>query len=256
MYDFTLEVCVDSVESAIAAQAGGADRVELCGNLIIGGTTPSPHLFKLVKREIQIPVHVLIRPRFGDFLYSDYEIEEMKDNVRCFAELGADGIVIGALTSEGQIQKAAMKEMIAIARSVNPDITITLHRAFDMCRDPYVAYEDAKELGMDLILTSGQKGSALEGKEVLSSLVMLSGQQKDRKNPVIMAGGGVRGPEDVKKLYELGIRTYHMSGKKTYESQMIYRNPDVSMGLPVASEYSLWKTDADLIQNVTKLREK
>lgn len=147
-----LEVCVDSVESAASAARGGATRLELCANLVIGGTSPDEDMFRMVRERVDIPVRVLLRPRFGDFLYSDDEFELLRRQVRRFAALGADGVVIGVLRPDGTLDEARMAELIALAGGCG----VTLHRAFDVCRDPFEALEAAGRLGVDTILTSGQ----------------------------------------------------------------------------------------------------
>ena len=168
MKEYILEACVDSVESAMAAVEGGADRLELCGNLIIGGTTPGPWLFDEIRKRSDIRIHALIRPRFGDFCYTRYEIDILCEDIRTFRKLGADAAVIGALKPDGTLDVEAMKRMIDAAE----DMSITLHRAFDVCRDPFEALETAKELGVNTILTSGQRKSAKEGVEILKQLAL------------------------------------------------------------------------------------
>ena len=145
-----IEACVDSHASCMAAARGGADRLELCANLAIGGTTPSPVVFKQVKRDCDVKINVLIRPRFGDFLYSDIEMEEMCEEINAFRVLGANGVVIGALTPEGELDREKMARLMACAGSMD----VTLHRAFDMTRDPFAALEAAIELGCRTILTT------------------------------------------------------------------------------------------------------
>ena len=137
MKKYTLEICVDSVESAINAERGKATRLELCSNLIIGGTTPTKSLFEEVKKNVNIPINVLIRPRFGDFLYSDYEVNIIKNEIKMFKKLGVDGIVVGILTKNGEIDLDNMKKFIEGAQ----DIPITFHRAFDVCREPLKNWE-------------------------------------------------------------------------------------------------------------------
>ena len=136
MKKYTLEICVDSVESAINAERGKATRLELCSNLIIGGTTPTKSLFEEVKKNVDIPINVLIRPRIGDFMYSDYEVNIIKNEIEMFKKLGADGIVVGILTKNGEIDLDNMKKFIEGAQ----DIPITFHRAFDVCREPLKAF--------------------------------------------------------------------------------------------------------------------
>ena len=162
--NYTLEVCVDSTASALAAKRGGADRLELCADLIIGGTTPSPALLRQVKAETGLPVRALLRPRFGDFCYDRYELAQMAE---CAAELvaaGADGIVTGVLTPAGALDTDALRPIYAAARQAaekaHRTVDCTLHRAFDVCCDPFAALEAAKQLGLTTILTSGQAARA------------------------------------------------------------------------------------------------
>lgn len=233
-----LEVCVDSVESAVNAEAGGADRIELCGDLIVGGITPSLALFERIREKINIPIHVLLRPRFGDFLYSKEEMEVLIRQANMFADAGADNLVIGCLTSDGRLDIDAMNRIIAAAKGT----PINLHRAFDMCHDLDEALEDAKKLGIVSILTSGGCASALEGIEVLDRL------KKNAGNIDIMAGAGMNA-KNIKHMMEHSTLTaYHMSGKKILQSKMQYRNPRVNMGLPTLSEYEIIQTDANEIR--------
>ena len=162
-----LECCVDSVESAVAAKAGGADRIELCSGLVIGGLSPSKALFQKIREKVDIPIRTLLRTRFGDFCYTAYEHEILKEEVKMFRQLGADGVVIGSLTPEGNLHMEQMKELVEEAG----EMKVTLHRAFDMCKNPLETLEQAKELGIDTILTSGQKNCASDGTELLKQLV-------------------------------------------------------------------------------------
>ena len=148
-----LEVCAHSVESAVSAERGGAMRLELCANLMIGGTSPDEDLFRMVRERVSVPVRVLLRPRCGDFLYTESEFELLCRQVKRFAALGADGIVIGVLTPEGDLDEERMAKLISLAGGCG----VTLHRAFDVCRDPFAALETAKRLGVDTILTSGHR---------------------------------------------------------------------------------------------------
>lgn len=238
MKDYTLEVCVDSVESAIAAQKGGANRLELCASLVIGGTSPSLCLFQQVKQECSIKINVLLRPRFGDFCYSKHEFEILRKEVQLFREAGADGIVIGCLNPFGDLDMDKMEILCQEAGKMN----ITLHRAFDMCQDPIKTLGQVKELGIDTILTSGQKQTCLQGISLLAQLVKSAG-----KDVAIMAGGSVCADIIPELYHKAGISTFHMSGKKVIESPMKYRNPQVNMGLKEISEYSQWVTDAEKV---------
>ncbi len=246
MKDYILECCVDSVESAVEAKRGGANRIELCSGLIIGGLSPSKALFEMVRENVDICIHALLRPRFGDFCYTDYEHEIIKKEVRMFRNLGADGIVIGTLRPDGSLHEEQMKELIEEAG----DMSITLHRAFDMCKNPFEVLEQAKRLRVKTILTSGQKNSCIEGIELLAKLV----EQADGKVDILIAGGvdGKVIPELYKKT---GSRTYHMSGKMTLDSKMKYRKENVNMGITSMSEYEIWKTSAERIRLAKEVLE-
>ena len=165
--DYTYELCVDSVESAINAGKGSGKRLELCSNLVIGGTTPTEALFNEVKRNTELPIHVLIRPRFGDFLYSEHEVNIIKNEVKKFRELGADGVVIGMLNKDGEVDIENMKKVLA----ERGNMKVTFHRAFDMCKDPIKAFKDIKNLGIDILLTLGHKKTAIVGKALIKVLV-------------------------------------------------------------------------------------
>ena len=160
-----IEACVDSYASAMAASRAGADRLELCAHLVIGGTTPTHALFRQVQRDSGVPINVLIRPRFGDFLYTEPELEEMCEEIAAFRDLGANGVVIGALTPDGELDLAQMRRMMACAGQME----VTLHRAFDMTRDPFRALEDAVSLGCRTILSSGQAANAALGAPLLAA---------------------------------------------------------------------------------------
>ena len=229
-----LECCVDSVESAIAAKNGGADRLELCQGLVIGGVTSGTALFQEIKNQMDIRIHALMRPRFGDFCYTRHEIDILCGDIRTFRKLGADAAVIGALKPDGTLDVEAMKRMIDAAG----DMSITLHRAFDVCRDPFEALETAKELGVNTILTSGQRKSAKEGVEILKQLALKADGKVD-----IMAGAGIDADAIRYLAPKTGITTFHMSGKMTLDSRMVYRKEGINMGLPSMSEFEIWRTD-------------
>lgn len=236
-----LEVCVDSVESALAAKAGGADRLELCANLVIGGTTPGLSLLRAVKRETSLPVHALLRPRFGDFLYTGHEWSLMLEDAAALLEAGADAIVSGALTPEGELDQARLKQLIDLAHGSGKKFT--LHRAFDVCRDPAAALKQCEQLGVDTILTSGQAGNCLEGLSVLKTLFQA------QESVELLIGAGVNAAAIGKLRRELpGAASFHMSGKTVLESGMRYRRQGVNMGLPSMSEFELWRTDEKQIR--------
>ena len=229
------EVCVDCYDSARAAELGGGDRLELCANLVIGGTTPSEFLFSQIHRDFGIPVNVLIRPRFGDFLYTRQEFDQMEGEIARFRDLGANGVVIGALTEEGELDIPNLRRLKQAAMTMD----VTLHRAFDMARDQKKALEQAIDLGFTTILTSGGLGSALKGKERLAELNALAGGHIR-----LMAGAGVNAGNIPELHTATGITAYHGSCRTAVmSSAMRYRNPNVNMGLPGLSEYALFRTD-------------
>lgn len=236
---YLLEVCVDSVESAIIATREGASRLELCSNLIIGGTTPTLPFFKEVRKQCDNIIHVLIRPRYGDFCYSEYECAVILEEVKQFKEAGADGVVIGILKEDGRLNSGWMEKL----QSVAGRMSITLHRAFDVCSNPIETLEEAKKLGIHTILTSGQKNTCLEGIPLLRELMERADGKID-----ILAGSGIDSTV-IKQIYsETGITSYHMSGKQIMKGRMAYRKADVHMGLNTFSEYDVWQTDGEKIR--------
>lgn len=240
MAELLLECCVDTLESAIAAQRGGADRLELCGHLEIGGVTPSPFLLEQVRKAVDIPVYCMVRPRFGDFCYTDSELALMRGQVAQFRDMGADGVVFGVLLPDGGLD---IERMRLLRRCAEP-MKVTLHRAFDMAADPMKALAQARELGIDAILTSGQRKTAWEGRDLLAKL------HRAAESVCIMAGGGVD-VETIARLYAYtGLRAYHMSGARKVRSPMVFRNPAVSMGLPSLSEYERRECDSGKVAAV------
>ena len=219
MYKF--EICANSVSSCIAAQEGGADRVELCAGIPEGGTTPSYGMIRNARESISIALNVIIRPRGGDFLYSESEIKEMVYDIQVAKELGADGLVFGCLSPDGNVDMKAMKTLMDAAG----DTPVTFHRAFDHTIDPFKALEDIISLGCVRILTSGCKPTALEGTELLAQLVERAGERL-----IIMPGCGVR-ENNIAEIARLsGAREFHFSARESVESGMIFRNPEVTMG--------------------------
>ena len=201
-----IEACVDSYQSCVNATKGGADRLELCSHLIIGGCTPTLPVFKQVQRDCKgVKINVLIRPRFGDFLYTEDEIEAMCEDIATFRDLGANGVVIGALTPDGDLDIEVMKRMMACAG----DMDVTLHRAFDMTRDPFKTLEEAIELGCKTILTSGQQSNVVEGKDLLKEVYEKAAGRID-----IMAGCGVK-KWNIQEIHDhTGIVVFHTTGRK------------------------------------------
>ena len=247
MGGYVLEACADSVESAVIATSAGANRLELCANLMIGGTTPTLATFEQVRKRCENIINVLVRPRFGDFCYTKDEFEIIKNEVRQFREAGADGIVTGILKPDGSLDIFRMKELMVEAG----DMTVTLHRAFDVCADPYKTLEEAVALGIDIILTSGQANVCTDGKKCLKEAVRLAGGRIE-----IEAGSGVNA-EVIEELYkETGVRSFHMSGKVVIDSPMIFRKEGVHMGLDSISEYDIWRTGEENIRKAVEVIEK
>ncbi|HMO39476.1 MAG TPA: copper homeostasis protein CutC [Saprospiraceae bacterium] len=210
----TLEICVDSVVSALHAQAGGADRIELCENLAQGGITPSAGKIAQTKRLLTIPVMVLIRPRKGDFLYSDLEFELMLDDIQRAKDLGADGIVSGVLLPDGHIDRTRTAWLVEAAQP----LPFTFHRAFDMCREPWLAIGQLAELGVQNILTSGLRATALEGIGHLRTFVALAGERL-----TIMACSELH-PDTIDPLLEIeGLQAFHAALRRPVHSQMSFR---------------------------------
>ena len=219
MYRF--EICANSVASCIAAQEGGADRVELCAGIPEGGTTPSYGMIRSARANINIGLNIIIRPRGGDFLYSEEEIQEMIYDIHAAKELGADGLVFGCLTSEGDVDIPVMKRLMEAAGST----PVTFHRAFDHTRDPFKALEDIISLGCARILTSGCQPTAYEGAPVIARLVIAA---DDRI--IIMPGCGIT-EYNIREICGMtNAKEYHFSAREAVESGMIFRNPEVVMG--------------------------
>lgn len=241
-----IEVCVDSMESAREAVSGGADRLELCANLIIGGTTPSPHLIREAV-ELGVPVNVLIRPRFGDFLFTEDEKREQLESLAQLRDLGAHGAVVGALLPDGSLDVP----FLCACREAAGGLSLTLHRAFDVCRDADEALEQAIEIGFDTILTSGQKAAAMQGVQLIAHLAERAGDRI-----VIMPGSGVNAG-NIAALYEkTHARAFHLSAKTMVQSSMVFRREGVPMGLDMMSEFERFVTDAQAVRAARAALEK
>lgn len=236
-----IEICANSVESAVKAQEGGAYRVELCAGIPEGGTTPSFGEIRMARQLLQrTKLHVIIRPRGGDFLYNYQEQEIMLHDIKVARQLGADGVVFGCLTAEGNVDIPTMKKLM----NAVGNMSVTFHRAFDMCRDPKEALEQIIELGCDRILTSGQEADAVTGIPLLKKLV----EQADGRI-IIMPGCGIN-PSNIREIAEqTGTHEFHFSGRSTCESGMIYRNTKVSMGGTVKiEEYQKNVTNPEIVK--------
>ncbi len=219
---FVFEVCLDSPESCARAQAGGADRVELCAALMEGGLTPSLGTLKEARKVLdRTQLFVILRPRGGDFCYTDTEFAVMKHDLLAAKEVGADGLVVGILLPDGRVDEARTSELVALAAP----LPVTFHRAFDMAADPFEALEAVLRCGCTRILTSGQEGSSVEGADLLAELVRRAGDRI-----IVMPGGGVR-ERNIKKLATLtGAREFHFTAFEPEESPMTHRNGRVFMG--------------------------
>lgn len=234
----SLEVCAGSTQSAIEGQKGGAIRVELCDNLSEGGTTPSLSQIEETRQLIDIQLNVLIRPREGDFLYSDLEFEIMKKDIHYCGQAKCDGVVFGILNADGSIDIQRNKELIEIARQYN--MSVTFHRAFDRCADLFQSLEDIIALGCNRILTSGGEKTAIEGKITIKQLII---NAKDRI--VIMSGGGIN-EENISELVKFtGLKEVHGSFRSRYTSKMSYISPNFDN---INEEYSLLQTDPQKVK--------
>ncbi len=234
-----LEVCSASPESAIAAEAGGANRVELCDNLLEGGTTPSAGTVALCLKRVTLDVLMMIRPRGGDFLYTDIEYDIMLRDIEVAKSLGVCGVVFGLLTPAGKVDKARTGRLIEASRP----LTVTFHRAFDMTADPFEALEDLVELGVDRILTSGQEPSAERGIPLLKNLVKAA-----QGRTVILPGCGINENNIAEIVARTGVHECHVSGKHQIPSRMTYTKPKVCMGVPGAREYERTVVDPNRIR--------
>lgn len=239
-----VEICVDSIHSAIAAEKAGAQRIELCSSLSEGGLTPSAGFIEITRASINIDLYVLIRPRRGDFLYSDQEFEIMKKDIEVAKMLGANGLVLGILMADGQIDIARTATLIALATP----LSITFHRAFDMTPDPFKALEDLKNLKVDRLLTSGQQSTALAGMELLRKLVRQAGDHL-----TVMPGGGINETNINALITGTGASAYHASARTLKTSKMDYQNKDLSMsGGHQLSEYENLLTDEVVVDRILK----
>lgn len=239
--DYKLEICANSVASCIEAEKGGAYRVELCAAIPEGGTTPSYGDIALARELLKIKLHVIIRPRGGDFLYSPLEHRIMLKDIENARKLGVDGVVIGCLSPDGDVDMARNRELVEAAA----EMSVTFHRAFDMCRHPFESLERIIELGCDRLLTSGQQPRAEKGIELLHELVRKAGDRI-----IIMPGSGVNTNNIAKLARETGAREFHLSARESIESSMIYRNPNLKMegDTIVIDDYAQQVTSANKVE--------
>lgn len=231
-----LEICANSATSCIEAQQGGASRVELCAGIPEGGTTPSYGEIRTAREKCSIDINVIIRPRGGDFLYSEAEIQSMLYDIEMAKQLKVHGVVFGSLTPDGDIDTTLLNRLVAAAK---PELSVTFHRAFDVCRDPFAALEQIIAAGCDRILTSGQQSNAVKGIPLIAELVTRAAGRI-----IIMPGCGVRENNIAEIEARTGAREFHTSARSIVRSQMLYRNENVPMGSAApASEFEIEVTD-------------
>lgn len=254
-----LEVCTGSITSVLHAAEGGAGRIELCSGLDEGGLTPSIGLIQAAMQVEGIKKHVLIRPRGGDFLYTEVELDIMVDDILAARRAGVDGVVVGALTADGDVDVEACHRFLDAARGEYvdfaegdldeayflPPVSVTFHRAFDLCRDPFAALETLVALGFDRILTSGQAATAAEGLPLLRQLV-----ERAAGRIVIMPGCGVNAQNAAHILAATGATEIHASARAAWPSQMRFRHQGVSMGKPGSDEYATKETDVETVRQI------
>ena len=215
------EICIDSVDGAIAAAEAGAQRVELCANLLEGGTTPSLGLMETTIARAKLPVQVMIRPRGGDFLHSDIEVDIMLRDIAAAKAARAGGVVFGCLTADGRVDAKLTERLIAAARP----LSVTFHRAFDVAQDPIEAMQTLIGLGIDRLLTSGQEPNALEGGPLIRCLIELAAGRL-----IVMPGGGITARNVARVVRETGASEIHFAALSESPSGMTHRNPNVFMG--------------------------
>ena len=238
-----LEVCCYSMACAQEAQRCGADRIELCAAPHEGGLTPSLGVMKTVRETVTIPVHPIIRPRGGDFCYTESEFAAMLDDVATVRELGFPGVVIGVLDADGRVDIARMQKIMAAAGS----LAVTFHRAFDMCADPYQAYRTLADFGVARILTSGQQASAEKGLSLITELIALG------DTPTIMAGAGVRAA-NLAKFLQAGVKEVHSSAGHWVPSPMRFRHSGLSMSADAdADEYSRYAVNGVAVAEMKQI---
>ena len=240
-HPFKIEICVEGTDGLIAAQNAGADRVELCASLIDGGLTPSLGVVREALRVGTIPFHVIIRPRGGDFLYSEVEFNAMLEDVKILRDMGnVAGVVIGCLTADGAIDQARTKALVDAARPMK----VTCHRAFDMTADYRAAIEALIACGVDRVLTSGQRDTAIEGADILKDTMAIADGRI-----VIMACGELDADNIAQVRQATGVDEMHFAALKTLKSEMTFRNPHVGMGgTAIEREYEVTVTDTEAVR--------
>lgn len=250
-----VEICANSATSCVEAACGGAYRVELCAGIPEGGTTPSIGEVRAARRATAgtgLVINVIIRPRGGDFLYSALEIEAMKEDIAALIAAGVDGVVLGCLTTDGEVDRAVCEELMSVVRTAGRAVSTTFHRAFDVAADPFEALEAIIDLGFDRILTSGQQASAPQGAQLIAELV-----DRAAGRVIIMPGCGVN-EQNIEELARTTHATeFHLSARHRIQSAMSYRNERVSMGGTVCvEEFSVEVTSASRVAAVVEALRK
>ncbi|MCU0372241.1 MAG: copper homeostasis protein CutC [Ignavibacteria bacterium] len=242
-----IEICVTNAESAIKAQKAGAGRIELCGNLLQGGITPGISAVEVIRKNLGIDMNVMVRPREGDFLYSDIDFDIMLRDIRYFKKAGADGIVTGILKKDGSVDTGRCRELVKISKPMSA----TFHRAFDMTPDPYDALEKIIDCGFDRILTSGGKKSAWDGRKLIKELV-----QKAGNRIIIMPGAGINDKNAVDIIDYTGAKEIHLSAKNFADSKMRFQNRYLlSKHSNIINEYRNQTVDEKIIRKIRKFTE-
>lgn len=241
--NYLVEACSNSIQSAINAELAGANRIELCENLMLGGTTPSVGCIKNTRKRIKVPINVLVRPRSDDFLYSDLEFEQIKDDISAIKKLDIQGIVCGILLPNGRVDIDRTKELVELAKP----LTFTFHRAFDFTPNAFDALEDVIAAGATHILTSGQKNKACNSVEMLTKLVEKAGSRIQ-----IIVGSGIN-KTTIKGLIGTRAKEFHLSGIADQESKMIYRPHGITLNGTMPAEYTTQTSKIENIKSVINL---
>jgi len=240
-----LEVCIDTIDSGIIAESAGANRVELCDNLVEGGTTPSLGAIRITRESLNIPINLIIRPRGGDFLYSDFDYRIMEENIHIAREEGINGVVLGILMADGHVDVERTGKLVERARPM----AVTFHRAFDMTPDPFSALEEVILTGADRLLTSAHDNFVYNNARLIRELI-----EKADGRIIIMPGGGINENNIADIINKTNASEYHLTGRKFVESAMLYRKDDISMGgAGEYPEYARKYADSDIISKVRKI---
>ncbi|NQU35725.1 MAG: copper homeostasis protein CutC [Bacteroidetes bacterium] len=243
--EIIIEVCATSIMSAIAAEKGGAKRIELCDNILEGGTTPSAGMIKMATEKLNLDVCVLIRPRGGDFLYNNIEFEQIKQDIIIAKQLNANGVVTGILDKYGLVDMVRMEELISLAQPMR----MVFHRAFDMCSDPYKVLNQLIELKVDRLLTSGQKNTAVEGAELICELISIAGGRIE-----IMPGSGINIGNFHELMQKTGATNFHLTGRSKVSSGMDYQQNLVLLNsINKDADYTWQETDANIIREIVRI---